>query len=364
MLPGERPVLHLPPHPSSFSGPRLPAPACLGAGVGPLVQNPKPQLQHLLGQVVTWALLPGTCLRQGQGGEPAVPAPSNSGTGGSALWPPWALQPTALGPDSRPSSGHCPGGDPAPRATFWSPGRALPREVSAWRVLGDGATRERGPGRLVRGHLLEAVLAPWWLWDWLSLVGSTQAVPGRWGPGTGASGSGLASRGDTHLAKVVCILPVLRGDLLRGRTRDAEEPRRPPDLANPQRSQTDKDRQTRYFLPPSSVLSPRSPPRSLPDSRGRCDGPWSPAACGPRGPWWTRPGCAYTLCGHSGVSTRILDIPQRPHSSSPHLSAAPPAPRWAVQTRQLCASLGHNRKPGPGAQGRPRRCYTRKGMTA
>lgn len=104
--------------------------------MGPLVQDPKPQLQHLLGHLVTWAL------RQGQGGEPAAPAPSNTGTGGSTLWPPWALQPTAaLGPDSRPSSGHCPGGDPAPQATFWSPGRALPREMSAWRGYKGERTR-------------------------------------------------------------------------------------------------------------------------------------------------------------------------------------------------------------------------------
>jgi hypothetical protein len=67
----------------------------------------------------------------------------------------------------------------------------------------------------------------------------------------------------------------------------------------------------RCSLPPYSILKQRSQ-RSCPvpaDSPGCCGGPWSPATCGPRGLWWTHPGCACTPWGRGGAELLIPDAP-------------------------------------------------------
>lgn len=64
------------------------------------------------------------------------------------------------------------------------------------------------------------------------------------------------------------------------------------------------------------------PSLPVPHSPGCCDGPWSPAACGQRGLWWTPPGCACILWGQrwgwsshpaTHVQGCLLRAPKLPH---------------------------------------------------
>lgn len=152
---------------------------------------------------------------------------------------------------------------------------------------------------------------------------------------------GAARRGDVsaHLAKAVCVFPVLGRHLLNGRMRDVEGPR-PPDTTNPRTPKTHcpgahtgvRTRQAGCSLAPSGVLSPgtsRMPPGPPPDSPHSCDAPWSPATYGRRGLWWTRPGCACTLWGQRWGQGSRPGHGRGPTSGSPQPPAVPRADQRA-----------------------------------
>lgn len=64
----------------------------------------------------------------------------------------------------------------------------------------------------------------------------------------------------------------------------------------------------RHPSPPRAVSSTSNTPDPVPlDSPDCYGGPWSPAAFGPRGLWWTHPGCVCTLWDRGKVEVVIQD---------------------------------------------------------
>lgn len=113
----------------------------------------------------------------------------------------------------------------------------------------------------------------------------------------------------------------------------------------------------RGSLPPSRVLSPGTseipalPPQ---DSRGCCDVPWSPAACGRRGPWWTRPGCACTPWRHKWGRGSLLGTLARlrlqliPPKGNPAVATPPWPSSRPCCAEQVSPPVSHRRTPGRG----------------
>lgn len=176
--------------------------------------------------------------------------------------------------------------------------------------------RERGPGHLVRDPSY-AGSPHFSSMQWLLGPATQQdrrSVPGQC-PESREQGRGQGSRpafpqgwpggwAAAQTAQVTLTLPKLSAysryseDISCTEGQGVEGPC-PPDATNPRTPKlavlvpTEGQGWGRRSLPPSSGTS--GIPLWPQDSPGCCDGPWSQAACGQRGLWWTPPGCACIL---------------------------------------------------------------------